>query len=93
MQAARTALGVTVSNGLLYAVSGECAVNNQPLPDDTSYLDSVEAYDSQMKTWQLCANMHVPRSFVAVVSNAGYIYALGEKSTVPRRPWQELQQK
>ena len=82
MGTSRTALGSAVTNGLLYAISGECAVNNQPLPDDTSYLNSVEAYNAQIKTWHSCSDMHVPRSFVAVVANSGYIYALGNVMSI-----------
>lgn len=73
MTDARTALGAASCNGLLYAVSGECA----DTVDDTAYLPTIEAYNAQLKTWQPRMDMKQARSFAAVVSTTKYIYVLG----------------
>ncbi|XP_013388458.2 kelch-like protein 17 [Lingula anatina] len=75
MTVARTAVGATTVNGLLYAVGGECALAETQ--DDTLYLRCVECYSPISKCWTSKADMKIPRSFVAVVSCGEYLYAIG----------------
>ena len=51
MTIARTAVGATTLNGLIYAIGGECAVAESQ--DETMYLKSNEFYDPIMK---VCEN-------------------------------------
>ena len=75
MNIARTAVGASCLNGFLYAVGGECAIN-EPL-DDTLYLPYVECYNPILHRWFPVADLSVPRSFVCVVVCSGKLYALG----------------
>ena len=77
MDISRTAVGVTTLDCYLYTIGGECAFNSHD--DDTMYLGQVECYNPLLKCWNALASMGVPRSFVAVTSLGGYIYALGKK--------------
>ena len=72
---ARTAVGSASLDGYLYAVGGECAINEPH--DDTLYLPSVECYNPCLKLWFPVADIAAARSFVSVVVCSGYLYALG----------------
>ena len=76
MSTARTAVSAAAVDGILYAVGGECALAE--LHDETLYLATMEAYDPVLDVWNSCAEMKVPRSFIAVVALSGHLYALGE---------------
>jgi len=76
MNTARAYLGAaTASNGLIYAIGGENALNPNVLQD----LGTVEAYSPTSNTWNdNLAPMPTPRHFLAVVTGSdGLIYALG----------------
>ncbi|XP_029634942.1 kelch-like protein 2 [Octopus sinensis] len=76
MNIARTAVSATSYNGLLYAVGGECALADTP--DDTLYLRCVECYDPVLKQWELKPELKIARSFIAVASVGGFLYAIGK---------------
>ncbi len=75
MKTARTAVGATALNGIVYAIGGECAL--EATEDETLYLRCVEAFHTEKKEWFLCAEMRVARSFVGVCHLGGYLYAIG----------------
>ncbi|ESO83202.1 hypothetical protein LOTGIDRAFT_179800 [Lottia gigantea] len=75
MNIARTAVGVTCQEGLLYAIGGECALLETQ--EDTLYLRCVECFDPVIKQWLPKPEMKVARSFVAVAAARGCIYAIG----------------
>ncbi|XP_046374616.1 kelch-like protein 12 [Haliotis rufescens] len=75
MNIARTAVGATSLEGMLFAVGGECALVDTQ--EDTLYLRCVECYDPVMKQWIPKTEMKVARSFVAVAAVAGVLYAIG----------------
>ncbi|XP_050407807.1 kelch-like protein 1 [Patella vulgata] len=75
MNIARTAVGATSLDGLLYAVGGECALLETQ--EDTLYLRCVECYDPVLKQWIPKTEMKVARSFVAVAAARGCVYAIG----------------
>lgn len=75
MNIARTAVGSASLDGVLYAVGGECALADTQ--DDTLYLHCVELYDPVRKRWESKPNMKLARSFVAVASVGGHLYAIG----------------
>ncbi|XP_022091219.1 kelch-like protein 17 isoform X2 [Acanthaster planci] len=76
MSISRTAVGAAMVNGLLYAVGGECAFTGSR-DDQTMYLGQVECYDPLLKRWSPRSNLNIPRSFIALASLGGYLYALG----------------
>ncbi|XP_054754399.1 kelch-like protein 17 [Lytechinus pictus] len=76
MEISRTAVGVATLDGHLYTIGGECAFNGSH-DDDTMYLGQVECYNPLLKRWNPGACLGVPRSFVAVSSLGGLLYALG----------------
>ena len=78
MKVARTAVGAAALDGIVYAIGGECALE-QPQDDETLYMSSIEAFDTQHKKWHERSAMRVARSFVASCSLSGYIYAIGKK--------------
>ena len=75
MKIARTAVGATAYNSLLYTVGGECAVNTPH--DDTLYLRCVECFDITTRQWFRVADIGIQRSFVSVTVCGGNLYALG----------------
>ena len=77
MVISRTAVGAATLNGLLYAVGGECAFSGGQ-DDDTMYLGHVESYDPLLKCWKQRQSLNVPRSFIAVATLGGMLYALGK---------------
>ena len=77
MTCARTAVGACSLNGFLYVIGGECANSESNLHGETNYKSTVEVYKPRNKTWITAADLTIPRSFVAVVSFDGYVYALG----------------
>ncbi len=76
MNIARTAVGATSLDGMLYSVGGECALADTQ--EDTLYLRCVECYDPVIKQWIPKTEMKVARSFVAVGAVGGFLYAIGE---------------
>ncbi|CAK9294633.1 unnamed protein product [Gordionus sp. m RMFG-2023] len=64
----RHGLGVATLGGLIYAVGGH---------DGWSYLNTVERYDPQAKTWSFVAQMNLARSTVSVVALDNKLYAIG----------------
>ena len=76
MSISRTAVGAATVNGMLYAVGGECAFSGSR-DDQTMYLGQVECYDPLRKRWSPRTNLNVPRSFMALASLHGLLYALG----------------
>jgi len=75
MNIARTAVAAASLDGYLYAIGGECAINEPH--DDTLYLPSVECYNPSLRLWFPVADISVSRSFVSVVICYGKLYALG----------------
>lgn len=82
MQISRTALGSATLDGLLYAVGGECAFTSNIHTIDTRYLGHVECYDPLRKKWSQRSSLKEARSFIAVVSLRGNLFALGESCIV-----------
>ena len=81
MKVARTAIGAAALDGIVYAIGGECALD-QPQDGETLYLSSMEAFDTLQKEWHECSTMRVARSFIAACSLRGYIYAIGDVYSV-----------
>lgn len=65
---ARSGLGVTSLEGLIYAIGGE---------KDSMIFDCAECYDPVTKQWAAVASMNHPRCGLGVCSCFGGIYALG----------------
>ena len=72
MPTARSGLGVTVVNGLLYAVGGS---------NSSGFLATVEAYDPATNTWTSKASVPTRRSGVGVAVINGELYAVGGGNT------------
>ncbi|XP_065651792.1 kelch-like protein 20 [Hydra vulgaris] len=77
---ARTAIASVCLNGCLYAVGGECAINNPQ--DETLYLPNVERFDPKTKYWYRVADFSIPRSFVSAVVCNGKLYAIGGEDRI-----------
>ncbi len=69
MMAARSAVGVAVLDGKLYAVGG--------YNDDDGFLSSVERYDPALDAWEAVAPMAEARYKLAVAVLDGKLYAVG----------------
>ncbi|KAG2461479.1 IPP protein, partial [Polypterus senegalus] len=65
---ARSGLGVTVLEGMIYVIGGE---------KDSMIFDCAERYDPVTKQWAAVASLNYPRCGVGVCSCHGAIYALG----------------
>ncbi|XP_051555492.1 actin-binding protein IPP [Myxocyprinus asiaticus] len=65
---ARSGLGVSVLEGMIYVVGGE---------KDSMIFDCTERYDPVTKQWAAVASLNYPRCGVGVCSCHGALYALG----------------
>jgi hypothetical protein len=72
MPTARSALGVTASEGIVYAIGGLDSSGNR--------LNKVEAYCPANNTWWTCTNMPTAREGVTATAVDGIIYAIGGRT-------------
>ena len=75
MSVARTAFGIGVIDGVLYAVGG----------GDTDTVPTVEAYDAVTNTWSTRAPVPTTRGFIGVGVVNGLLYAVGGSGDSARR--------
>ncbi|KAL4217716.1 hypothetical protein ACF0H5_022457 [Mactra antiquata] len=75
MNIARTAIGSTTLDGMLYTVGGECALIDTQ--ENTLYLRCMECFDPVQRQWIPKPEMKIARSFVAVATVHGFLYAIG----------------
>lgn len=75
MNVARRLAAATVLNGSIYIAGG---IN------ETTFIKSVELYDSKTDEWVRVASMNMPRWFFGLIASNRFLFAMGDHKEIEK---------